>query len=328
VRVELPCGPEAAALYSEAEKSGQDPVATLAAALEAGAGAMRRVTDRGTGEAVERALSNVPAIVREAVRRGVLEASEATPQHAVELQKWLGGWMQGLHAAQTDTVAKVGELAEGLRSQKELDALTQSTTAKGRPFERALLTAMEAFGALHGDQVHDVSNSPGLGGSKVGDLLLVLADAPPPERRVAVEAKAGEVSLPKSLGFLDEAQAVREAQASVIVFAKLKDAPTRGLPMRYYGGGRFACVYDQEEGSLVLDATLGLARAYALASGAPGVDVDTEKVADAVRRLTEAVEDGRAVARGLAAARRGVDQADEAYTRMRDRVLAVIGDLS
>jgi hypothetical protein len=325
----LPLGPEASRLAEEAESAGQSPEAALSVALEAGAGALRRVTDRGTGEAVERALSLVPETVREAVRRSVLEAAEVAPSHAVEHQRWLGGWLQALNSSQAEAAERLGELAEGLRSAQERRELLEKSASKGRPFERALFAACEEFARRHGDAVLDVSTDAGLGGSKVGDLVVELADGPRPQRRLAVEAKATSLSLPKALATLDEALRAREANAAVLVFSKQEEAPTQGLPLRYYGGGRVVCVYDQEEGPLALEAALGLARGLAASeSGDPGSAADQARVADAARRLTEALEDGRAVGRALAAARRGLDSADEAYSRLRDRALAVVNDLS
>jgi hypothetical protein len=322
VRVELDAGPQASLLYKEAEAASQDPVAALESALEAGAGAVRRVTDLGTSDAVERSLASLP----EAVRRSVVEAMAEAPPHAREQQVWLGRWLQTLHEGQTGVATSVVQLAEGLRSARELAELEARTAAKGRPFEVALLHAAEEFARRHGDALHDVGDVPGVAGSKAGDQVLELADAPPPARRVAIEAKAASVSLPATLRLLDEAMAAREAQAAVIVFSRQEEAPTRGAPLRWYGRNRVACVYDPEEGPVVLEAALGLARAAALMAGGEG-GVGEADLEAAVTAVTEALSDGKAVARAIAAGRRALDQAEEAYRSLTERVSSAIRDL-
>src|SRR6185436_811994 len=162
------------------------------------------------------------------------------------------------------------ELA-GLRSEREKAADVAAEhargTAKGRPYEEALVEALEAIARGQGDVLIDIE---GCSGASRG--------------RIVFEAKNSRRSRKEALSDLEEAMAQRAADYGVWVVPSAEQLPARVEGLREVGGDKMFVVYDPEDGSrLALEVAYSLARARVLMAkgGVEGLD------APALRAETE-----------------------------------------
>jgi hypothetical protein len=101
----------------------------------------------------------------------------------------------------------------------------------------------------------------------------------------------------------------------------------RGKPLRAYHGNRLLAVYDPDgdPGSeLTLEVAAQLARTLAIASEREDLTLDRHMLAERLDALTNIIERGSAVKRGLSTARRGLDAAQEAYEKLAEEAMAVV----
>jgi hypothetical protein len=239
----------------------------------------------------------------------------------------------GMAARQDALLKEIATLKERLTVVDTLAAERERGAAKGADYESVVGVAVEWIHAPHEDTVLDVGTENGVDGNKCGDHLVVLnpEDTRGHDRRVVFESKCRALGLRAALRELDRAMANREAEAGVMVFASHDHAPMKGRSLRIYHGNRILVVFDREdENPLALEAAAQIARTAALATvGTAGTEsVDVETIAEELNRLTEVLEEARAIKKGVNAARRGIDQADTGYEQMRESALAVVADIA
>lgn len=224
-------------------------------------------------------------------------------------------------------------LGERVAAQASLREAQNRTPAKGLHFEDAVAEAVEWAFAPYEDTVLCVGKENGSDGGKAGDVLAVLNpdSTSGQDRRVVFEAKCRQLGVAAALRELDKAMANRDADAGVIVFDSVNHAPTRGRQLRVYPGNRIVAVYDvQDPNGLALEAACHLARSMASVAARmdEGESIDGRVIDGHLRRLMSVLDDAKSIARGVGAARRGLDQVDGAYQKLREEVLGIVADIS
>jgi len=134
------------------------------------------------------------------------------------------------------------------------------TAVKGLEFEPAVLAAVTAIAAPHGDFVEHVGRTSGVRATKKGDILVTVTndELEPPAGAYIVEARNRRLTLAATWRELDAAMTNWEAGAGVAVFAAGELAPTE-LPFWY----------SEDKAIVVLDRDDPDSAALALASPLP-----------------------------------------------------------
>jgi LPS sulfotransferase NodH len=57
-------------------------------------------------------------------------------------------------------------------------------------------------------------------------------------------------------------------------------------------------------------------------------ELDAESIAEDLQRLTEIIDEARSIKRGANAARKGIDQVDTGYEKLRAEALATVGQIA
>ena len=201
---------------------------------------------------------------------------------------------------------------------------------RGFSFEADLGAVLDGCFVPHEDVFEATGATKGVAEEKVGDFVLTVnpRDTGGGDRRVVFEAKDRQLSLNKALAELDAAMLNRSAQVGVMVFARAAQAPLRGRPLRVYPGNRILVVWEQEaQGNLALEIASQLARTLAVAVEREGAKLSRRGVAGRVEKLINVVERADAIQRGLEGARRGLDDAQDAYQDMRDDAMTLLFEL-
>jgi hypothetical protein len=229
----------------------------------------------------------------------------------------------------TDAVAKVTSLIDRLEQKKLLDDQQERSTHKGARFEEQVEIELIAIHGRLGDDVRCVKHETGLiPGSKNGDFVVTINTAQTGglEARFVVEAKAGHLSGPQAQLELKEAMENRGAQAGILVFDGVADAPLRGRQYMAYPDGKIVAVLDDEHGVLGFEVACIQARLFALAAVAADGDVDARWVVAQCDKLANLVEDGSKIKRNTAAARRSLDSIDQGYDDLREQAFGVLDE--
>lgn len=229
--------------------------------------------------------------------------------------------------ANTDVLAKVTSLIEKLEQKRMLEEQHERSTHKGAPFEDQVEVELTAIHGRLGDDVRCVKHETGLiPGSEAGDFLITIntAQTGGREARFVVEAKTGKLSGPKAHAALKEAMENRGAQAGILVFDGVEDAPLRGRHYLAYPDGKIVTILDTEHGVLGFEVACVQARLFALATVAAEGEVDAKWLVAQCDKLTRLVEDATKIKRGSAAARRGLDTVDGAYDNLRREAFEVL----
>jgi hypothetical protein len=216
------------------------------------------------------------------------------------------------------------ELAS-LRADKEKAAEVAAehdrSTAKGRPYEEAVVEAIDAIARAQGDDCDAVGDLRGAGGRKGDAVVDIDGCSGKPRGRIVFEAKHSRRSRKEALAELEEAMAQRAADYAVWVVPAEDRLPARAPALREIGGDKLFVVYDPEEGSrLALEVAYSLARARVLTAkgGADGVDASALRAE--VERATVAMEDVRRIKGQLTNADRGIAEARQVLDSMAERV--------
>src|SRR3954470_24970677 len=236
-----------------------------------------------------------------------------------------------LEAVREQMVALKLELA-GLRAEREkaLEVAAEHArgTAKGRPYEEAVVEAVEAIARAQGDDCDAVGDFRGGGGRK-GDVVVDIDGcAGAPRGRIVFEAKTGRRSRKEALDELEAAMATRAADYGVWVVPAEDRLPARAAALREVGGDKLFVVYDPDEGSrLALEVAYSLARARVLMAkgGVEGVDA-TALRAEAERALG-AMEDVRRIKLQLTNAGNSIEEARRVLDGMAERVRAHLAQI-
>jgi hypothetical protein len=227
----------------------------------------------------------------------------------------------------TDVLAKVTSLIDKLEQKRKLDEQHERSTQKGMPFEDQVEVELTAIHGRLGDDVRCVKHETGLiPGSEAGDFVVTINTAQTGGRdaRFVVEAKTGKLSGPKAHAALKEAMDNRGAQAGIIVFDGVDDAPLRGRHYLAYPDGKIVTILDTDHGVLGFEVACIQARLFALATVAADGEVDAKWLVAQCDKLTTLVEEATKIKRGSAAARRGLDSVDQGYDDLRRQALEVL----
>jgi hypothetical protein len=248
------------------------------------------------------------------------------------LKAELTGRVSLMVARQDELLKEITSLSERLAAAEALDEEHERGTAKGVEYESIVGAIVEWTFAPYEDTVEDVGTEIGAAGNKCGDHLVVLNPEATRghDRRVVFESKCRRLGLKASLQELDRALANREAEAAVLVFARSDDAPLKGRSLRVYPGNRIICVLDRDSRDrLPLEVAGHLARTLALSTvGEDDSELDAESIAEDLQRLTEIIDEARSIKRGANAARKGIDQVDTGYEKLRAEALATVGQIA
>jgi hypothetical protein len=287
------------------------------------------------------ALDGDRLVIRELIVSG---APAAAVQHCVEqggdaeetVRRMLeiGGAVLQHGANSTLVQAVIAEMRSEGVTQESLRSMADRVAAKGLAYEDQVRPVLEAAFAPHGDEVEDVSGTPGLDGrSKKGDFLIVLnaESVGGRDRRVVIEAKDRPATRLRgrdgALSYLAAAMENRQAAAGVFVCATDVPALARGR-LRVYSGNRVLVRYDKDDGDgLALEVACQLARSLAARALGDEDGLSSRLLVERVERLREVIEQAHDIRRGVLEARRGINRVGDAYDTLRREALAVIHEL-
>ena len=146
-----------------------------------------------------------------------------------------------------------------------------------------------------------------------------------------VECKARKnIGVRAALAELDRAMANREASAGLLVLDNTDGTALGGLPLRAYPGNRvIACLDRHNPEPLALEIACQLIRELALATiRAQERTVDIGALDADVARLAEVIEKGKAIATGVKVTRRGIQNIEDAYQRLRGDATDLLSQMS
>ncbi len=248
-----------------------------------------------------------------------------------------------LHGAAKGTVDAVASEVDRLlvllsERSSRIEALgrmrARVSAAVGLGFEESIGPHLEACFAPFGDELEATGATPGIADEKVGDFVVTLNphDTGGRDRRIVFELKKRKTraSVRSCLAELDRAMLNRDAQAAVMVFAHPSQSPLQGRPFRAFHGNRVLVVWDPdgEPGSdLALEVAAQVGRTLAIASDRDDLTLDRALLAEKLDALTNVIERGRAIRRGISTARRGLNAAEEAYEVLAEEAMAVVLEL-
>jgi hypothetical protein len=229
-----------------------------------------------------------------------------------------------LEAMREQMVALKLELA-GLRAERdtaeEVAAERERSTAKGRPYEEAVVEAVDAIARGMGDDCDAVGDFRGAGGRK-GDVVVDIDGCAGASRgRIVFEAKHSRRSRKEAVAELEEAMTTRGADYGIWVVPSEDRLPAKAPALREVGGDKLFVVFDPEDGSrLALEVAYSLARARVLMARG-GVDgLDAPALRAEVERALGAMEDVRRIKLHLTNAAGGIEQARTVLESMVERV--------
>ena len=204
--------------------------------------------------------------------------------------------------------------------REEVAAEHDRSTAKGRPYEEAVVEAIDAIAGGQGDDCDAVGDVAGVGGRK-GDVLVGIEGCSGPARaRIVFEAKHSQVPRKRALAELDEAMAQRDAAYGVWVVPAEDKLAARTQPLREINGDKLFVVYDPDEGSIALELAYRLARARALMSRGEAEGLDASALRTEVEKALGTMEEVRRIKQQLTHAVNGIEAAREIVDSLDRRV--------
>jgi hypothetical protein len=195
-------------------------------------------------------------------------------------------------------------------------------TAKGITYEQNVGESLASAFAPFRDTVEHVANALGADRNKCGDYVATLNPEVTGgvEVRVVVECKARPgIGVRAAMVELDRAMGNRETVAGLLVVDSIEGTALGGQPLRAYPGNRVVVHLDRTNPQpLALEVACQLVRELAVvSSNSRGHAVDVTAVESDLARLTDVLERGKAIATGVKVARRGIQNIEDAYTRLR-----------
>jgi len=202
------------------------------------------------------------------------------------------------------------------------------TAVKGLEFGPAVLDAVTAIAAPHGDAVEHVGRSTGSKGSKNGDLLVTLCDddIPGAAGRYVIEAKNRRLTLDATWRELDLAMANWDAAAGVAVFAAGNLAPT-DLPF-WYSGERAIVVFDRDDPAPLALACLFARWVVRRRWASAGTGPNPERTAAGIDRIQRALARVSTIRRNLSTSAKATGDAREQLDELASEVRAALTELS
>ncbi|HET9737472.1 MAG TPA: DUF2130 domain-containing protein [Solirubrobacteraceae bacterium] len=254
--------------------------------------------------------SNPLATFQRAAVAAIKQSSDQQHSHLREMSGRLGELQLEVAKLQAEKAKAVEVAAEHDRS-----------TAKGRPYEEAVLEALEGIAAGHGDDCDGVGDLRGVGGRK-GDVVVDIDGcAGRPRGRIVFEAKNSRRSRNEALTELDEAMNQRAADYAIWVVPAEDKLPARAAQLREINGDKLFVVYDPEEGSrLALEVAYSLARARVLMAKGGADGLDASAVRAEVERAMVAMEDVRRIKSQLTSAAGQIEGVQKIVEDMARRV--------
>jgi hypothetical protein len=211
--------------------------------------------------------------------------------------------------------------------REEVAAEHDRSTAKGRPYEEAVVEAIDAIAGGQGDDCDAVGDIQGVGGRK-GDVLVGIEGCSGPARaRIVFEAKHSQVPRKRALAELDEAMAQRDAAYGVWVVPSEDKLPARTQPLREINGDKLFVVYDPDDGPIALELAYRLARARALMSRGEAEGLDASALRTEVEKALGTMEEVRRIKQQLTHAANGIESAREIVDSLDRRVRAHLAQI-
>ena len=254
--------------------------------------------------------SNPLATFQRAAVAAIKQSSDQQHAHLREMSGRLG-------ELQLEVAKLQAEKAKALEVAAEHDR----STAKGRPYEEAVLEALEGIAAGHDDDCDGVGDLRGVGGRK-GDVVVDIDGcAGRPRGRIVFEAKNSRRSRNEALAELDEAMNQRAADYAVWVVPAEDKLPARASQLREINGDKLFVVYDPEDGSrLALEVAYSLARARVVMAKGGAEGLDASAVRAEVERAMVAMEDMRRIKSQLTSAAGQIEGVQKIVDDMARRV--------
>ena len=204
--------------------------------------------------------------------------------------------------------------------REEVAAEHDRSTAKGRPYEEAVVEAIDTIAGGQGDDCDAVGDTQGVGGRK-GDVLVGIDGCNGPARaRIVFEAKHSQVPRKRALAELDEAMAQRDAAYGVWVVPAEDKLPARTQPLREINGDKLFVVYDPDDGPIALELAYRLARARALMSRGEAEGLDASALRTEVEKALGTMEEVRRIKQQLTHAANGIEAARDIVDSLDRRV--------
>jgi hypothetical protein len=287
----------------------------------------------GSSSAVQHQLrqvmTDVSARMREDLLRQFSSADGNNP-----LADFKAAHLRAAHAAaeaQQRQLAQMTEQMMGLQlelqklqaeraKREEVAAEHDRSTAKGRPYEEAVVEAIDAIAGGQGDDCDAVGDVAGVGGRK-GDVLVGIEGCNGPARaRIVFEAKHSQVPRKRALAELDEAMAQRDAAFGVWVVPSEDKLPARTQALREINGDKLFVVYDPDDGPIALELAYRLARARALMSRGEAEGLDASALRTEVEKALGTMEEVRRIKQQLTHAANGIEAARDIVDSLDRRV--------
>jgi hypothetical protein len=261
--------------------------------------------------------SNPLATFQRAAVAAIRQSSDQQHAHLREMNGRLG-----------ELQLEVAKIQAEKEKAMEVAAEHDRSTAKGRPYEEAVLEAVEVIAQGHGDDCDGVGDLRGVGGRK-GDVVVDIDGcAGRPRGRIVFEAKNSRRSRKEALAELDEAMNQRAADYAVWVVPAEDKLPARAGALREIGGDKLFVVYDPEDGSrLALEVAYALARARVVMAKGGAEGLDASAVRAEVERAMVATEDVRRIKSQLTSAAGQIEDVRKIVEGMADRVRGHLGQI-
>ena len=221
-----------------------------------------------------------------------LQASLDLENPESPLGRWRAEFAQLVKEHDGETLREVRELATALAVEDAKAEVWQLTALKGIAYEEVVHLAFSEVVACHGDIIEDVGRQRGASGAMVGDLVITLNAEEFGGRSpvVVLDAKNRKLSLRKTLEELDAAMVNREADVGIAIFSSRDHVKTPSVFVPY--GNRAVMVLDDDCPDLgVVELADAWARTVLRRSAGPeAADFDHERLADAVAKVTRALD--------------------------------------
>lgn len=245
------------------------------------------------------------------------------------LKAELSGPLKSVH----ELVPHVVALKERLDAAERIGGERERGTSKGIDYEAAVGDILAAGLAPFHDTVDRVGTELGADRNRCGDyLVFVNPDSTGGrEASVVVECKArSKVGVRAALNELDRAMANREASAGLMVVDDAAGTALGGQPLRVYPGNRVIVLLDREKPEpLALEIACQLVRELAVATlRVQERAVNLGALETDIARLTDVVEQSKAIAGGVKVARRGIQTIEESYLRLRGDASELLAQIS
>jgi hypothetical protein len=287
-----------------------------------------RYMDADQANSVQRQLEKIMQAGARSQREEVAKALLAKDGPLTLFKAELAGPLKTLG----DLLPHVVALNERLNAAERVGIEHERGTAKGIDYEQAVGRVIVASLAPHRDTVESVGTELGADRNKCGDYLATLGpdSTGGKEVRIVVECKARKnIGVRAALAELDRAMANREASAGLLVLDNADGTALGGLPLRAYPGNRVIVCLDRDNPQpLALEIACQLIRELAVATTrAHERTVDFGALDAEITRLTEVIEKGKSIATGIKVARRGIQNIEDAYQRLRCDAVNILTEM-